>query len=74
METSFISESLVDVSDVEETVTQVLTQLGDPARVYTVICVEINRTPKQSRFVCSKRCRRRWCHRPNFFNFVVEEE
>jgi hypothetical protein len=27
METSFMSESLVDASDVEETVTQVLTQL-----------------------------------------------
>ena len=36
-----MSESLVDASDVEETVTQVLTQLVDPARVYTFICVEI---------------------------------
>ena len=41
METSLISESLVDASDVEETVTQVLTQLVDSARVYTFICIEI---------------------------------
>ena len=44
-----------------------------PVCVYTFICVEIKRTPKQSLDVCFKRCRRCWCHRPDFFNFCRGE-
>jgi len=38
----------------------------DPPYAYTFICVEIKTTPKQSRLVCSKRCRGR-CWTGRFF-------
>ena len=66
METSLMSESVVDAADVEETVTQVLTHFVQGGDEQAAMSVQLLAQQVET-------CRRCWCGRTDFLDFGVSE-